>query len=325
MALAPQHTSKIKLGTGVTAPSNRIAPSSAAASATLNQLAPGRIIFAVSTGFTARNTMGLGPIELSAMREYSRVVCGLLKNETVQWEFEGQPKKIRFFNPEFGMINTRDKIPLQVYAFAPKARQMTAEIADDWITVSPSPPRAAEEAEELNKACRAAGRDPKSLFKTNLVLGCVLKPGESVTGPRAKAQAGPMAVVVLYGMVEGRSRGVLPPQIEQLATAYRAQYATHQPADAKYLQSHRMHLLGVRPEEEKFLTEDLIRSVTFTAKEDELRERLKFDRARGVRSHRGATRCRPRKCHRGLGPSVRQSVKAVQGPNVQASENHHHQ
>ncbi|MGA9725161.1 MAG: LLM class flavin-dependent oxidoreductase [Candidatus Binatus sp.] len=270
MALAAEHTSKIKLGTGVIVPSNRIAPSCAAALATLNQLAPGRIIFGVGTGFTARNTMGLGPMKLSAMREYIRVVYGLLKNETVEWEFEGQHKKIRFLNPEFGMINTRDKIPLHVSAFAPKARQMTAELADGWMTSSPSPPRAAEEAEDLNKACRAAGRDPKTLFKSNLVLGCVLKPGESMTGPRAKAQAGPMAVVALHGMVEG----ILPPQMERLATAYREQYATYQPADAKYLQMHKMHLLGVRPEEEKFLTEDLIRSATFTATEDELRERL---------------------------------------------------
>jgi 5,10-methylenetetrahydromethanopterin reductase len=274
MALAAEHTTKIKLGTGVIVPTNRIAPSCAAALATLNQLAPGRIIFGVGTGFTARNTMGLGPMKLSAMREYVRVIYGLLRNETIEWEFEGARKKIRFLNPEFGMINTRDKIPLHISAFAPKARQMTAEIADGWITFSPSPLRAAEQAQELDKACREVGRDPKSLDKTTFALGCVLKPGESATGARAKAQAGPMAVVALHGLVDGTIRGMLPPQLAQLATAYREQYATYQPPDAKYLQMHKMHLLGVRPEEEKFLTEDLIRSVTFTATEDELRERL---------------------------------------------------
>jgi 5,10-methylenetetrahydromethanopterin reductase len=274
MALAAEHTSKIKLGTGVIVPSNRIAPSCAAALASLNQIAPSRIVFGVGTGFTARNTMGLGPMKLSAMREYIRVVYGLLKNETVEWEFEGERKKIRFLNPEFGMINTRDKIPLHISAFAPKARRLTAEIADGWITFSPLPTRAAQEAKELDRACREAGRDPKSLSRTNFVLGCVLKPGESATGARAKAQAGPMAVVGLHGAVEGTIRGVLPPQIEQLATAFREQYATYQPADAKYLQMHKMHLLAVRPEEEKFLTEDLIRSLTFTATENELRDRL---------------------------------------------------
>lgn len=52
MALAAEHTSKIKLATGVIVPSNRIAPSCAAALATLNKLAPGRIIFGVGTGFS---------------------------------------------------------------------------------------------------------------------------------------------------------------------------------------------------------------------------------------------------------------------------------
>jgi 5,10-methylenetetrahydromethanopterin reductase len=274
MALAAEHTSKIKLGTGVIVPSNRIAPSCAAALASLNKLAPGRIVFGVGTGFTARNTMGLGPMKLSAMREYIRVIYGLLKNETIEWEFEGERKKIRFLNPESGLINTRDKIPLHISAFAPKVRQMTAELADGWITFNALPQPAAHQAQEIDKACTEIGRDPKSLFKTNFVLGCVLKPGESVTGARAKAQAGPMAVVALHGMVEGTLSDLLPPQIKQLATAYREQYATYQPADAKYLQMHKMHLLGVRPEEEKFLTEDLIRSVTFTGTEDELRDRL---------------------------------------------------
>ena len=275
MALAAEHTSKIKLGTGVIVPSNRIAPVCAAALATLNQLAPGRIVFGVGTGFTARNTMGLGPMKLSEMREYIRVIDGLLKNETVEWDFEGERKKIRFLNPEFGMINTRDQIPLHVSAFAPKARRLTAEIADGWITFNALPQPAAHQAQEIDKACREFGRDPKSLFRTNFVLGCVLKPDESPTGARAKAQAGPMAVVALHGMVEGTISDVLPPEIRQLANAYRQQYATYQPADAKYLQMHKLHLIAVRPEEEKFLTEDLIRSVTFTGTEDELRERLK--------------------------------------------------
>ena len=274
MALAAEHSSKIKLASGVIIPTNRIAPVCADALATLNKLAPGRIVFGVGTGFTGRNTMGMGPMKLSAMREYIRVVYGLMKGETIEWDFEGQRKKIRFLNPEFGMINIADKIPLHISAFAPKARKMTAEIADGWLTFSASTTRAAHEAEELAKACREVGRDPKSLYKTQFALGCVLKQGESSASPRARAQAGPMAVVTLHGMIEQTIRGVLPPNIDTLATAYREQYATYQPTDAKYLQMHKMHLLGVRPEEEKFLTPELMSGVTFTATEEVLRERL---------------------------------------------------
>src|SRR5215475_8430158 len=102
MALAAEHTSKIKLGMGVLVPTNRIAPVTANGLATLNKLAPGRIIFGVGTGFTARNTMGLGPMKLGEFREYLRVVQTLLKGESVEWECENARRKVRFLNPEFG-------------------------------------------------------------------------------------------------------------------------------------------------------------------------------------------------------------------------------
>ena len=275
MALAAEHSSKIKLASGVIIPTNRIAPVCADALATLNKLAPGRIIFGVGTGFTGRNTMGMGPMKLSAMREYLRVVYGLLKGETIDWEFEGERKKIRFLNPEFGLINIADKIPLHISAFAPKARKLTAEMGDGWITFSASIDRAGHEVSEMAKACREVGRDPKTLYTTAFSLGCVLKAGESFASPRAKAQAGPMAAVTLHGLIERSIDALLPPFIQKIAPAYREQYATYQPSDAKYLQMHKLHLLGVRPEEEKFLTEDLLRETTFTGTEDVLLERLR--------------------------------------------------
>jgi 5,10-methylenetetrahydromethanopterin reductase len=55
----------------------------------------------------------------------------------------------------------------------------------------------------------------------------------------------------------------------------RKQHATYQPADARYLQMHTMHLLGVRPEEEKFLSPEFIAATTFTATAPELRDRIR--------------------------------------------------
>src|SRR5437773_1117520 len=144
MALAAAHTAKIVLGTGVLVPSNRIAPVAANALASLNRLAPGRIVFGVSTGFTARNTMGLGPMKLAELREYVRVVRALLRGETVEWAFEGARRKIRFLNPEAGLVDIAHPIPLHLSAFAPRARALTAEIADGWmnfVTVLPPAPQ----------------------------------------------------------------------------------------------------------------------------------------------------------------------------------------
>lgn len=108
MGAAAMKTSRIRLGTGVLVPSNRIASVTANAFATLNKLAPGRIDFGVGTGFTARRAMGMDAIKLADLAEYIRVVYALLREETVQAEFEGQQRKIRFMNPELGLINTKD-------------------------------------------------------------------------------------------------------------------------------------------------------------------------------------------------------------------------
>ena len=83
MALAAQNTSRIKLGTLVAIPSNRIAPVTASAIATINKLAPGRVILAMGTGYTGRNTMGLPPISVNRFKEYTRQIRGLLDGEDV--------------------------------------------------------------------------------------------------------------------------------------------------------------------------------------------------------------------------------------------------
>ena len=113
MAAAAMQTRTIRLGSGVLIPSNRIAPVTASGLASLNALAPGRIDFGVSTGFTARRTMGLRPVKLADLEEYVRVVRGLLAGETLEWTFENQRRKIRFLNPEVGAVNIADPIPVQ--------------------------------------------------------------------------------------------------------------------------------------------------------------------------------------------------------------------
>jgi 5,10-methylenetetrahydromethanopterin reductase len=275
MALAAAHTSRIVLGTGVLVPTNRIAPVAANALASLNALAPGRIVFGVGTGFTARNTMGLRPMPLRELREYVRVVRSLLGAETVRWHAEGGEHLIRFLNPEAQLINLEDRIPIHLSAFAPKARALTAEVADGWITFLSILPRALHEIGEMQAACRAAARAPESLYTTAFTLGCVLGTDEDAASPRARAEAGPLVPVIFHGLVERTvDDTALPPGLREAVTAYRAQYETYEPADARYLRMHAGHLMWVRAEEERFVTPELIRMATFTGTADELRERI---------------------------------------------------
>src|ERR1700741_55992 len=99
MGAAAMKTSRIRLGTGVLVPSNRIAAVTANAFATLNGLAPGRIDFGIGTGFSARRAMGLGAMKVPELEEDIRVLYALRRGKIVETEIEGKQPKIQFLNP----------------------------------------------------------------------------------------------------------------------------------------------------------------------------------------------------------------------------------
>src|SRR2546428_13822904 len=122
MGAAAVHPSKIRLATGVLIPSNRLAPVAASGLASLNALAPGRIDFGISTGFTARRAMGLGPVKLADMKEYIHIVQRLLAGDTLEWTFEGQRRKIRFLKPGLRGFKIKEPIPLHISALGAPGR-----------------------------------------------------------------------------------------------------------------------------------------------------------------------------------------------------------
>lgn len=278
MAAAAMHTSKIRLATGVLIPSNRIAPVAASALATLNALAPGRIDFGVSTGFTGRRTLGLGPVKLADMEEYIRVVQSLLRGETPEWIFEDKRKKIRFLDPDIGAINIKDPVPLHISAFGPRGRKLTARLGAGWINGAANVAHGKIGIAAMQTDWKEAGRDPADLYATATVAGCVLSDGEAYDSPRVKAQVGPNATIALHSLAEREEFGDIdrpvPSHLAKLVERYRQIYLSYEPADARYLSNHRGHLMFLRPEEQEICTSELIRSTTWTAPAAELRERM---------------------------------------------------
>src|SRR5262245_18430436 len=171
MALAAVKTSRIRLGTGVLVPTNRIAPAAANGFATLLKLAPGRIDFGVGMGFTARNTMGLPAMRLADLREYARVVREVLAGETGKWDAVGAERTMRFLHPTGGLLAVDGRSPLYVSAFAQRARALTAEIADGWLAFVGRPSRALRDIRQMEEICRSAVRDPSTLYKTPFTMG----------------------------------------------------------------------------------------------------------------------------------------------------------
>src|SRR5262245_143943 len=292
MAAAAMRTSAIRLATGVLIPSNRIAPVAAGALGSLNALAPGRIDFGISTGFTARRTMGLRPVRLADMQEYIRIVTGLLAGQTLEWTFEGQSRKIRFLNPEVGAINVAEPIPLHVGAMGPRARRLTARLGAGFIQATGGVAHGRAGLADMQAAWAESGRDPATLYATAAIGGSILRDGEPADSPRARAQAGPTATVGLHNLVErdvfGDLGRPLPPHLAPLLERYQEIYRGYGPADARYLENHRGHLMFLRPEEQEICTAELIRATTFTGTRSELRERVRELGVAGYR-HLGIT------------------------------------
>src|SRR5712691_6173832 len=284
MGAAAVNTRRIRLGTGVLVPSNRIAPVTANALATLNQLAPGRIDFGVGTGFTARRAMGFGAIKVKDMEAYIAQVYGLLRRETVEFEMEGQTRKIRFLNPELPLFNTKDPIALHLSAFGPRTRALTAKLTAGWIDFVGKVENGIKEVEAMREAWRKAGHAMADLSATAFALGCVLQDGEPADSERAMAQAGPRAAVMLHRAADAALSGLkpgtsMPSQARAELDGYIALARTFDPA-TRYLENHRGHLMVVKPEERRFVTADLIRATSFTATEADIRQRI--DALRGA-------------------------------------------
>ena len=278
MAAAAMKTTKIRLGTGVLIPSNRLAAITANAFASLNKLAPGRIDFGIGTGFTGRRAMGLGAVRLADLEEYVRVVTALLSGETVEAEIEGKKRLIRLLNPELGLINTRDPIGLYLAASGPKARALTAKLGAGWINNAGDVEGALATLAEMRKAWAEAGQTA-ALEPVGLTGGCVLEEGEPADSPRAMAQAGPRAAMLLHraadaALMSWPAIAAFPPAVAEAVAGYVELARRFTPQGAHYLENHRGHLMFVKAEERPFVTAELIRLQTFTATERELKDRI---------------------------------------------------
>ena len=279
MGAAAVHTSRIRLGTGVLIPTNRIAPVAANAFASLNQLAPGRIDFGVGTGFTGRRTMGLGAMKQTDMEEYIRVVMALLDGETPEFDIEGKRQKITFLNPELKLINLRDEIKLHISAYGPRGRALTARLGAGWLNFVGNVESGVSAMQEMRQSWDRGGNDITDLSAVAFALGCVLQPDEAADSDRAMAQAGPRAAVMLHRAADEALAGLpnsspMPPELSQPVAAYVELAKTFKPDDARYLTNHRGHLMAVKAIEKPFVTAEMIRQTTFTGTEADLLQRI---------------------------------------------------
>jgi 5,10-methylenetetrahydromethanopterin reductase len=180
LARAAECTERIGLGPAVVVPSLRHPMTTAAAVATLADLAPGRVTIAVGSGFSGRYMLGLSPMRWSEVRAYIAALRSLLRGDDAVWD----GRTIRMLHPPgFGAARPIE-VPVLVAADGPKGTAVADELGDG--TISGSGPNVASLRE----------------WRAVIRFGTVLADGEEPSSPRVVEAAGPATAMVLHGLYE---------------------------------------------------------------------------------------------------------------------------
>ncbi len=283
LALCSTKTSTIKLGTNVTNPASRIAPVTANSIATLNLLAPGRVIMGIGTGNTARRTLGMPAARLSSLRSHVEICRGLLNGETVPYEEGERRRMICFLNPDGGWINLRDPVPIYIAASGPKALQLAGEIADGVILFGAVGDSLLEYTlGHVRQGAERAGRRLEDLYVMLSTAAHVTAPGASLAekqqavGAYVSSQANIFALSV-------QDPKELPDDIRDGIMAFREAYRTPEaPIETRHLELYKGYVNEFKDEHVDIVTEKMIAETTLTGTAEEIKARIRILEAAGV-------------------------------------------
>ena len=182
-------TSNLDVGTAVLVPNLRHVMTTASAIATIERMAPGRLMCGFGTGFTARMVLGKKALSWSATRRYIETLYALLQGDVA--EIDGS--KIQMIHRPSLTAQRPIDVPLLLSAMGPKGLDITAEMI-------------------ANGTCTGligvAPLEGPWGHQVLMVSGSVLDEGELASSPRAKAAIGPWYVVGYHGFWEAFPEGV---------------------------------------------------------------------------------------------------------------------
>lgn len=286
LALIASATKRVKVGTGVAVAGTRIAPVTACALGSLNELAPGRVVCGIGTGNSARRAMGLAPYSLRELRDHVRVVRGLLTGGEVEYREGTLARTVRFFHQQMGFVNLHERVPVYIAANQPRAMELAGEIGDGFIT---SRTNTVESWSDCWRRVRAGaeqhGRNPSDLYTVLLTAAALMRPGETYDSPRIRQAAGPWTTVALHSLYEGVTTiEQAPAPLRPIFQQYKAYMDDRVRGDERYyLTLHDGHGLYMRPGEESFVNAELIRHTTMTSPPQELCDRIRALEGAGVK------------------------------------------
>lgn len=291
LALAAYRTSTIRLGTGVAVAGTRPAPVNAAGIATINALAPGRTFFGVGAGNTAMRVMGQPPQRIAEFADYLETLGPLLRGEEALMgpltRGASGRAPIRHIMPDNGFVNFVDPIPLYVSGFGPKSLGLAGRFGDGAVMGLPLNGAMLETRwHQIEQGAAAAGRriDRAGFYTTALTTIVVLDDGERLDSPRVKAECGAMAMAsVHYAYDQWRNFGHQPPGVYRGIWADYCALLESYPEERRHQRIHAGHNCWVLPEEERFLTPEVLSASAMIGSREQLLARLRDLAAAGLR------------------------------------------
>lgn len=253
LALVADRTTTMNIGTGVAVAGTRPSFVTAAAHATINQLAPGRVFCGVGAGNTAMRIMGHKPMAIAEFDRYLTELRPLLRGEEATVRFRDAETRIRHLMPDHGFARFDQPIPLHVSAFGPRSLELAIRHGDGLITSAPPSPEAI--ASLRSRIPQARSEFPISTLTTVVVTG----DDEPIDSDRVRRQAGAFAIAgVHYAYDQFAQYGRRPPaHMLEFWDEYVA-LVEDTPTDLRHQRVHLGHNCWVLPEEEQFVTADLL-------------------------------------------------------------------
>lgn len=279
MALAAARTERITIGTGVAVAGTRSSAVTAAAHATINRLAPGRVFCAIGSGNTANRVMGAKPMPIAEFERYIGELRALLDGEEADVAFRGGTRPIRHLMPDEGFVAFRPRIPLFVSGFGPRAMALSVKHGDGLVMSIPPTVEGLERAwHRIDAAAAELGTivDRSRFLTCTLTTIVVLEDGEAVDSDRVKAQCGAFAIAALHYQFEQWKEAGRPERHPPLDCwdDYVALLEAHDP-ERLHQRVHQGHNCWVVPDEEQFVTKELIEASCLVGTADELVSRLR--------------------------------------------------
>lgn len=253
LALAAIHTERIRLGTAVAVARNRIAPVTAHSIATINQLAPGRVVLGFGTGNTGRRALGMAPVGLRDFRREAECIGALLRGHSARYYEDGRQSMVRLLHPHDGFLCVDPPVPVYIGAFGPKAVALSGEIGDGLITAAPTDNALRAIVEQARAARKTSGRAEP--FEVVAMLGVyVTAPGEKPDSPQAREALGPLILSLLrYTLDTFKGSAV---QMKEPLRSFAAEVARL--PEPRHLSLYDRYFIGVPDRFSKFVTAETI-------------------------------------------------------------------